>query len=68
MYMHIKMFIGKMSAIEGRNNRDVVLPLAEARGLRDDIARLLTDLHDLQQQKDAVQEVIQVEIKGGSFK
>jgi len=65
--MHIKRFIDKVSAMESKQNKDIVIPMIEARGLRDDIAKLLADLHLLtrEQKKD---EVIQVELTGGSFK
>jgi hypothetical protein len=65
--IHIKRFIDKISVMETKQNKDVVISMQEARGLRDDIAKLLADLHLLtsEQKKD---EVIQVEITGGSFK
>lgn len=47
-------------------NKDVVLPIMDARGLRDDIARLLADLHELSSDKKD-ETVIQLEVKGGSF-
>lgn len=47
-------------------NKDVVLPITDARGLRDDIARLLADLHELSNNNEKT-EVIEVQIKGGSF-
>lgn len=68
MTIHIKRFLDKMTVVETKQNKDVVLPIGDARGLRDDIAKLLIDLQDLQQNKTTNQEVIQVEIKGGSFK
>lgn len=67
MNMHIKRFLDKMAVVESKQNKDVILPIADARGLRDDIARLLSDLHELQTQKPT-QEIIQVEVKGGTFK
>lgn len=70
MTMHINRFLDKMAVVESKQNKDVVLPIGDARGLRDDIARLLADLHELNKQKDVRDEekVIQLEIKGGSFK
>jgi hypothetical protein len=44
------------------------LPIAEARGLRDEIAKLLSDLVEETDKKNKKEEVIKVEIKGGSFK
>lgn len=70
MTMHINRFLDKMAVVESKQNKDVVLPISDARGLRDDITRLLSELFELQKQKgsDDSQEVIQVEIKGGTFK
>ena len=45
--LHIKKFLDKMSVVESRANKDVVLTIMDARGLRDDIAKLLADLHEL---------------------
>lgn len=58
-----------MSVVESRANKDVVLPIMDARGLRDDITKLLADLHELntKQNAESKNEIIQVEIKGGSF-
>lgn len=64
--IHIKKFLDKVSLSEGRQNKDVVLPISDARGLRDEVAKLLSDLYEVKNKKD--KEVIQVEIKGGSFK
>lgn len=64
--LHIKKFMDKMSVVETKMNKDVVLPIMDARGLRDDITRLLADLHELSSNK-ADDTVIQLEIKGGSF-
>lgn len=68
MTMHINRFLDKMAAVESKQNKDVILPIADARGLRDDITRLLADLHDLNKQKTNEPEVIQVEITGGTFR
>jgi len=39
--IHIKRFIDKISLMEGRQGKDVVIPIAEARGLRDELVKLL---------------------------
>ncbi len=65
--MHINRFMDKMTVADSKQNKDLVLPMTDARGLRDDIARLLLDLHELSKNKNQ-NEVIQVEVKGGSFK
>lgn len=66
--LHIKKFMDKMSVVESKMNKDVVLPILDARGLRDDIARLLADLHELTSSKaNAKPDVIEVEVKGRTF-
>ena len=64
--IHIKRFIDKVSHIEGTKTKDVVLPINEAKGLRDEIAKLLVDLNQAKNPKG--EEVIKVQITGGSFK
>ena len=67
MMMHINRFMDKMTVADSKQNKDLVLPMTDARGLRDDIARLLSDLYELSKNKNQ-NEVVQVEVKGGSFK
>ena len=67
MMMHINRFMDKMTVADSKQNKDLVLPMTDARGLRDDIARLLSDLYELSKNKNQ-NEVIQVEVKGGSFR
>jgi hypothetical protein len=66
--IHIKKFMDKMSVVESRMNKDVILTILDARGLRDDIAKLLADLHELAQEQNKEPNVMQVQVKGGSFK
>jgi hypothetical protein len=64
--IQIKRFIEKVSLIEGRQGRDVVIPLSDARGLRDELAKLLADHYEMK--RDSPDEVIQVQVTGGTFK
>jgi len=64
--IQIKRFIEKVSLIEGRQGKDVVIPISDARGLRDELAKLLADHYEIK--KDSPDEVIQVQITGGTFK
>jgi hypothetical protein len=59
-----------MSVADSKQTKDLVLPMLDARGLRDDITKLLSDLHELTVNKNKEDEnaVVQVEIKGGAFK
>ena len=67
--LHIKRFIDKMAVAESKQTKDLVLPMSDARGLRDELSKLLSDLYEMSQdqanEKDS--EIIQVEIKGVSF-
>jgi len=66
--IYIKKFIEKVSLIESRQGKDVVLPMTDARGLRDELSKLLVDLYDENKSKQKEETLIQVEVKGGSFK
>lgn len=65
----IKRFIEKVSATEGRTGSTVVLPLEEARMLRDELAKLLADNYELlNNKKEAIDDtVITVEVNGGKW-
>lgn len=64
--IHIKRFVEKVSLTESKQSKDIVLPIAEARGLRDEIAKLLSDLYLMQAEEK--QETVTIEVKGRSFK
>jgi hypothetical protein len=67
--MHIKRFLEKMAVMESRQNKDLVMPISDARGLRDEIADLLSDYYKITKEKvETTSEFVQVEIKGGSFR
>ena len=59
--IHIKRFIDKISLMEGRQGKDVVIPIAEARGLRDELVKLLADNYNLLNNVEKEEPVIQVE-------
>lgn len=66
--IQINRFIEKVSLSEGRKIRDVVLTLEEARGLRDELSKLLSDLYDKNQNSSKKEELIKMQITGGTFK
>ncbi len=67
--IHIKRFIDRVSMIESKQGKDFVMPIIEARGLRDELAKLLADKYQLNQESKPDEEpVIKIEIKGGNFK
>lgn len=68
--IHIKRFLDKMAVVESKQSKDVVLPISDARGLRDDVSKLLSDLYELTAKKieESKEEVIEIQVKGGGFK
>ena len=60
----IKRFIDKVSATRGTN---LVLPIDEARTLRDEIAKLIAENYELLSKKETDEPVIQLEINGGKW-
>ena len=65
--IHIKRFIDKVSMMETKQGKDVVIPISEARILRDELSKLLVDNYELLQNKVSIEPVFQVEINGGRF-
>jgi len=61
--IQIKKFIDKIASVEGRQGKDIVLPISDARALRDEITKLILD----QQDKPQKEEVIEVVVKGGKW-
>jgi hypothetical protein len=59
--------VDKITLIEGKQGRDVVIPISDARGLRDELTKLLADNYELLQNKTSVEPVFQVEMNGGRF-
>lgn len=66
--IHIKRFIDKVSLIESKQGRDFSMPIAEARGIRDELAKILADQYITSTEKAIEEPIIHVEIKGGTFK
>jgi hypothetical protein len=64
--IHIKRFIDKVSYTESKQSKDLILPMTDARGLRDELAKLLADLASADKPAPA-EEIIDVKIVGGKF-
>lgn len=66
---HIKKFIDKVSYMESRSGKDLVLTGADARGLRDELAKLISDNYTLLSAQGVAKPdpFFQVEIVGGKF-
>jgi hypothetical protein len=69
MSLHLQKFVDRVRGHEARGSKDFIMTLAEAKDMHADITRLLLELHDLREQvsKPAVEEVITVQVGGGSF-
>jgi hypothetical protein len=59
----IKKFIDKIATMEGRQAREVVLPMNDAKELRDEITKLLLD----QRNTPKSEEVVEVVFKGNKW-
>lgn len=66
--IYTKKFIEKVSLIESRQGKDVVMPIGDARGLRDEIAKLLAEQHEENKSNIKEEPILKIEMKGGSFK
>jgi hypothetical protein len=64
--IHIKRFIDKVSYTESKQSKDLILPMTDARGLRDELAKLLADLANVEKPASPA-EVIDIKIVGGKF-
>jgi hypothetical protein len=69
MSLHLQKFVDRVRGHEARGSKDFIMTLAEAKDMHADITRLLLELHELREQvsKPAAEEVITVQVDGGSF-
>ncbi len=58
----IKRFIDKIAMAEGRQLREVIIPINDAKELRDEVMKLILDKTDKNKN-----EVIEVVVKGGKW-
>lgn len=66
MSLHINRFVDRLKALEMRGTREFTMPMQDAKDLHADITKLLLQLHELHEQHSQ-QEVVQIEVTGGSF-
>lgn len=66
--IYINKFIDKVSLVESKQGKDVILPMNEARGLRDELAKMLADRYDQTKSTVVEEPIIKVDMRGGSFK
>lgn len=60
----IKKFIDKIATMEGRNAREIILTLNDAKELRDEITKILVDHKGTNSNSD---EVIEVVLRGSKW-
>lgn len=65
--LNIKRFMDKVTASDSRQGTTLVLPMSEARLLRDEIAKMIADNYELLSRQGPKDDTIQVEITGGSW-
>jgi hypothetical protein len=68
MSLHINRFIDSIKAAESHGQKDLVMPMRDAKDLHGDITKLLLALEQSRQQQTSVNEPIEVVLSGGSFK
>ena len=68
MSLHINRFIDSLKAAESRGQKDLIMPMRDAKDLHGDITKLLLALEQSRQQHTTVNEPIEVVLSGGSFK
>ena len=68
--IHIQRFIERLQGFEARGQRDFLMPVKDAKDLHADITKLLLALETLRENKQTTtsDDVITVEVSGGSFK
>lgn len=62
----IKKFIDKVSNADTRQAKTIILTIEESRQLRDELAKLLVDLQNVE--KETTDPVFEVVVSGGKFK
>jgi hypothetical protein len=63
--VNIKRYLDRVSAMDSNPGKNVVIPIQEARALRDEIVKLLAD--KLSERSNLPQETIEVQLGGGKF-
>jgi hypothetical protein len=64
--IHIKRFIDRLNDLQASGAKDFTMSIHEARSLHSDITKLLIDTRNTQESTTS-NDVVNVEVKGGSF-
>ena len=68
MSLHINRFIDSIKAAESRGQKDLIMPVRDAKDLHGDITKLLLALEQSRREQASQNEPIEVILSGGSFK
>jgi hypothetical protein len=68
MSLHINRFVDSIKAHEARGQKDFTMSLRDAKDLHSDITKLLLTLQTMSTQQQDNDQVIEIELTGGSFK
>ena len=69
MSLHLQKFIDRVQGFEARGIKDFTMSMTDAKSMHADLTRLLLELQTLRevQATQATEEVIRVDVTGGSF-
>jgi len=70
MSVHLQRFVDRVQGNESRGLKDFTMSMSDARAMHADLTRLLIELQVLREElsvKSAQEEVIKVDVTGGSF-
>ena len=68
MSLHINRFVDSIKAAESRGQKDLIMPMRDAKDLHGDITKLLLALEQSRREQANQNEPIEVVLSGGSFK
>jgi len=68
MSLHINRFIDSIKAAESRGQKDLIVPMRDAKDLHGDITKLLLALEQSRREQAIQNEPIEIVLAGGSFK
>jgi hypothetical protein len=64
--MYIKRFVDRLNDLQATGAKDFTISMHEARNLHSDITKLLVDTKN-KQEPTTTEDVVDIEVKGGSF-
>ena len=67
MSLHINRFVDSIKAAESRGQKDLIMPMRDAKDLHGDITKLLLALEQSRREQAIQNEPIEIVLAGGSF-